>query len=251
MRPSASSKIRSALTLSASLSASASVSSGATPSRTSSPGPIAATSRPSTETDARLTRWTSALIDRAAATRLRGQPLPVDAVVVALGAQIGRDRQVAPRPVALAGQGQRPAEAEVGEVVDRIALHDGLELARRLRRTAGCGSRRGRAPRESSSSRAPSGRPWRAAPWPARSRRTRAATCPSDRGRRESRPLASAIGPSVGTASGRSRPQRRSALPAAAARESPPPGRGSRRRPPPWGPAGPAARRRAPRSPPR
>src|SRR3954451_8708755 len=60
MRPSESSKIRSASSLSAIRSALASSSSEWTPSSTSSPGPIRAISSPSTETEAEETRWTTA-----------------------------------------------------------------------------------------------------------------------------------------------------------------------------------------------
>src|SRR5947209_11519486 len=60
MRPSASSKMRSARTFSASRSAARASSSRAMPSSTSSPGPIAPVTRPSTLTAARLTRCTSA-----------------------------------------------------------------------------------------------------------------------------------------------------------------------------------------------
>src|SRR3954469_610242 len=60
MRPSASGKTRSARPLSASRSATASSSSWLTPSSTSSPGPIAPTTAPSTDTDARETRCTMA-----------------------------------------------------------------------------------------------------------------------------------------------------------------------------------------------
>src|SRR5512132_2621272 len=62
MRPSASAKIRSALTFSASRSQIASSSSWVTPSSTSIPGPLAPTTSPSTRTAARLTRCTSARI---------------------------------------------------------------------------------------------------------------------------------------------------------------------------------------------
>src|SRR3954469_6844686 len=64
MRPSSSGKTRSARSLSARRSARASVSSCATPSRTSSPGPMAATSSPSIRTAARATRCTSARMAR-------------------------------------------------------------------------------------------------------------------------------------------------------------------------------------------
>src|SRR5262245_47082705 len=131
MRPAASSKTRSAPTLSASLSAWGSASSRATPTSTSSPGPIEATSRPSTAAEARSTRWTSAL--NGPSRELGGKPLAIERVVAALRPQIGRDRQVAARPVTLASQGERAAEAELREVVDRVALDDGLELSRRLR----------------------------------------------------------------------------------------------------------------------
>src|SRR3954447_2739774 len=64
MRPSASANTRSARTLSASRSATAPSSSWVTPSRTSSPGPIAATVSPSTATAAAVTRWTRARTGR-------------------------------------------------------------------------------------------------------------------------------------------------------------------------------------------
>src|SRR4051794_24458659 len=60
MRPSASSKIRSAPTLSASRSQVASSSPCATPSKTSRPGPIDPTVSEPARTAARLTRWTTA-----------------------------------------------------------------------------------------------------------------------------------------------------------------------------------------------
>src|SRR5436190_996629 len=66
MRPSASSKMRSARTFSASRSAARLSSSRATPSSTSNPGPIAPVTRPSTFTAARLTRCTSARMHRSA-----------------------------------------------------------------------------------------------------------------------------------------------------------------------------------------
>ena len=83
---------------------------------------IAATSSPSTRTEARLTRWTRAL-------NPRRQALAVEPVVAALGAQVRGQRQVVPRPRGLAGLGQRPAQAEVGVVVDRMGLDHRLELA--------------------------------------------------------------------------------------------------------------------------
>ncbi len=58
--PEPSSKTRNASTFAAILSASRSPSPAATPSRTSRPGPIAATRSPSTDTEAELTRWTRA-----------------------------------------------------------------------------------------------------------------------------------------------------------------------------------------------
>src|SRR5918996_3427389 len=60
------------------------------------------------------------------------QALSVDAVVGALRPQVGSDRQVAAGAIRAAGLGQRPSEAEVGVVVDRVALDDGLELLRGL-----------------------------------------------------------------------------------------------------------------------
>src|SRR5215218_6499039 len=113
MRPSASSKTRRARTLPASRSASAWVSSRATPSSTSKPGPIAATGAPSAETEARATRWTSALTVLAggpsqlpAGALARLEALAIGPIVAPLGAQIGRDRQVATRAIGATGLGQ-------------------------------------------------------------------------------------------------------------------------------------------------
>src|SRR5918995_3054655 len=153
MRPSASSKILRARTLSASRSASSSPSPSPTPSSTSSPGPIAATSSASTDTDALVTRCTSARmgetksiatcehIARSAEAPGRApgssapcqQPLAIDPVVAPLGAQVGRDRQMAAGPVLAAGLRERATETEVREVVHRVALDDRLELLGRLR----------------------------------------------------------------------------------------------------------------------
>ena len=117
----------------------------------------------------------------------------------------------------------------MGEVVDRVASRPRPRTRSPPPRTGGCGSRRGRAPRGPSSSRAPAGRPRRAARWPRRSCRPRAARRPVGRAcrvivARSSRgrvyePLSSALG---------------------SRRAAPRPGRGSPRRPPPWGRAGPA-----------
>src|SRR5919198_2159086 len=74
------------------------------------------------------------------ATPLTGLPrelLAVGAVVAPVRPQARGDRQVAARPPALAGERQRPPEAEVGVVVYRVALDDGLELDRRLPIPAG------------------------------------------------------------------------------------------------------------------
>src|SRR5665809_60436 len=62
----------------------------------------------------------------------RGEALAVEAVVGALGAQVGGNRQVAARLGLAAGLRQRAAEAEMRVVVHRVALHHGLELLRRL-----------------------------------------------------------------------------------------------------------------------
>src|SRR5687767_3749751 len=136
MRPSASSNTRSARTLSARRSASSSASSAETPRRTSRPGPIDATCLPSTETDARPTRWTRARTPARGASAPRGEALAVDPVVAAIGAQVRGDREVAPRALGPAREVERAAEAEVGEVVDRVALDDGLELLRGLAEVA-------------------------------------------------------------------------------------------------------------------
>ena len=75
MRPSASSKIRSARTFSASRSACSGRSSWVTPSSTSSPGPISETRSPPTVTEARETRWTSALTVASASADIPATPI--------------------------------------------------------------------------------------------------------------------------------------------------------------------------------
>src|SRR6185437_15610569 len=67
-------------------------------------------------------------------TRLRGfEPPAVDAVVGPVRAQAGGEREVAAGLLDAAGLLQRAAEAEVGEVVHRVALDDGGELLAGLR----------------------------------------------------------------------------------------------------------------------
>src|SRR5438874_462998 len=91
IRPSGSGNTRSALTLSASQSASRSPSAWATPSSTRRPGPIAATERPSTDTEARLTRWISARTASRSASRLAqlgGGPFGRNDVEVHAGAEL-------------------------------------------------------------------------------------------------------------------------------------------------------------------
>src|SRR5215213_6223036 len=60
------------------------------------------------------------------------EALAVDPVIAPLGAQVGRDREVATGAVTVAAQRERAAEAEMGEVVDRVALDDSLELGNGL-----------------------------------------------------------------------------------------------------------------------
>src|SRR5438067_1073863 len=62
----------------------------------------------------------------------RAQAVSIDPVVRAVGAQRGCQSQVAARLLAAAGLLERAAQAEVGEVVDRVAVDDGLELHRRF-----------------------------------------------------------------------------------------------------------------------
>src|SRR5207248_7791925 len=109
-----------------------------TPSRTRRPAPICATRSPSTSTAAWLTRWTSALTAirrwrcRCPRSVPRGEPLAVEPVVVPLGSQVRGQGEVVTCAPGLPGQAQRPPEAEVRIVVDRMSLHHGLELGRRL-----------------------------------------------------------------------------------------------------------------------
>src|SRR3954462_1720392 len=65
----------------------------------------------------------------------RSQPLctehrQVEAVVAPVRAQVASERQVVAGPLGLPRLGQRPAEAEVGVVVDLVALDPRLELDR-------------------------------------------------------------------------------------------------------------------------
>src|SRR5204862_6620977 len=97
IRPSASGKIRSARTLSASQSASRSESLIATPSSTSRPASIAATAAPSTLTAALVTRWTSARPRLGLAELARRLPWRDDVQVYACSqleaGQVGQPRQ--------------------------------------------------------------------------------------------------------------------------------------------------------------
>ena len=142
------------------------------PSRTSMPGPdradrLAVDARPTPT----LTRWTSARTSRSGGA----QALPVDPVVLAVGPQVGGDREVPAGVLGAAAQVERPAEAEVREVVGRVPLDDGLELGRGLARSGASGTAPARAPRGPTTSRAPARRPCPAAPSRRRSRRSRAA----------------------------------------------------------------------------
>src|SRR4029077_19002268 len=58
------------------------------------------------------------------------QLVAVEAVVAPLRPQVGGERQVVAGALGVAGLGQRPAEAEVGVVVDLVRLDDGPELDR-------------------------------------------------------------------------------------------------------------------------
>src|SRR5689334_15158565 len=64
------------------------------------------------------------------------EPRAVVAVVRAVRSQAGGERQMTLGLAHEAGLLAGAAEAEVGEVVDRVALHDGRELLARLRVTA-------------------------------------------------------------------------------------------------------------------
>src|SRR3954469_23238943 len=60
--------------------------------------------------------------------RSRVQQTAVVAVVATVGPQVRRQGEVVARAALLAGLAEGAAEAEVGEVVDRVGLDDGLEL---------------------------------------------------------------------------------------------------------------------------
>ena len=74
--------------------------------------------------------WSKAVVDLQGAARPFEQPAVV-AVVAPVGTQIGRQRQVMAGAAGVAGHAQRPAEAEVRVVVDRMGLDHGAELPRR------------------------------------------------------------------------------------------------------------------------
>src|SRR5947209_5184428 len=98
MRPSASSKMRSARTFSASRSAASASSSRAMPSSTSSPGPIALVTRPSTVTAARLTRCTSARTGETYPLATRRRALPSGSNAFPSGAQRVASSRAPPGP---------------------------------------------------------------------------------------------------------------------------------------------------------
>ena len=109
---------------------------------------------------ARRSTACSAWSSRGGRARVRGaagqapQAVAEGPVVRAVGPHVGGQRRVAARLGAAAGLLERAAQAEVGVVVDRVALDHRGELLARPARSGPSGSRRGRAPRGSSSCRA-------------------------------------------------------------------------------------------------
>src|SRR4051794_12771938 len=81
--------------------------------------------------------WIECEIDGLSPLCGAAEAVSVQLVVGALGAQRRGQRQVLARLACAACLLQRAAQAELGEVVDRVALDDRLELARRRLVAAG------------------------------------------------------------------------------------------------------------------